>query len=97
MSLDFIPTGVATGVSGSIFGAQVTTAIAAAGTFVPAVGNYYAYGLGADVRFQIQDAVGAWNNVYLAGAGGFVCSDGTNVRFLNSGVGSENVTLIKIG
>ncbi len=98
MGIDFIPTGVATGVSGSIFAKEVVTVIAAAGTFVPAAGLYYAYAEGADVVAQVQDSGGAWNTITGAAVpSGLVISDGVNLRFFNSGVGSENVTLIKVG
>ena len=97
MSLDFVPTGIATGVSGSIMGTQVTTAIGAGLAFVPDAGVYYAYGLGADVRMQIRDSGGAWNNVLATAVGGMFCSDASNVRFINNGVASENITLIKVG
>ncbi len=92
-----IPTGIATGVAGSLFSAQVVNSIAAAGTFVPAAGQYYAYAMGADVRFQIQDLTG-WVNVLAAGISpGEFETDGTNIRFINNGVSAETVTTVKIG
>lgn len=99
MGADFVPTGVATGVSGSIFAAEVVTAISDSnGTFVPAPGLYYAYAVGADVNLQVQDSTGSWQDVLAAAKGGLICSDGVNVRFINTGSGGdENVTLIKIG
>ena len=96
MSLDFVPTGIATGTSGSIMGNQVTTAIAAGGNYVPAAGVYYAYAVGANTQLQIQDTNG-WQNVFAVAVGGMFCADGTNIRFLNGGGGSQNVTLIKVG
>jgi hypothetical protein len=98
MSLDFIPTGVATGTAGSIMGNPVLTTILASGNSVVPVGNYYYYAVGVTTRLQILDNVAAWNNVTAVGVGGFVCADGVNLRFLNGNAGaSETVTLIKIG
>lgn len=94
--MDMIPTGTPTG-PGSLLTKEVTTAIAAAARFLPSVGLYYAYALGADVRLQVLDSTGAWNNVLLAGAGGMCFFDGVSVGFINNGGANENVTLIKVG
>jgi len=92
------PTGVATGVNGSLCSKEITTVIGAGLAFIPAAGQYYAYGLGVDVRFQVQDSGGGWNNLAAAGVGlGNFETDGTNVRVINNGGGSENITLIKVG
>jgi len=97
MGLDFIPTGVATGLSGSIMAKEVTTTIGAGLTFIPAAGVYYAYGVGADVKYQIQDSGGTWRDVSAVTVGGLIVSDGTNTRYINGGGGNETVSLIKIG
>ena len=91
-----IPTGVATGVSGSLFAAQVVTTIAAAGTYVPAAGNYYAYALGADLVMEVQDSGGIWRAVTAAGVSpNNFETDGTNIRFRSPAGGA--ISLIKIG
>ena len=93
-----IPTGVATGGAGAIFRTPVVQAIAAAGNFVLPVGTFVVYAVGADVRMQVQDSAGAWQNVTAIAVGiPCVISDGTNVRFQNAGAGSENITYIQIG
>jgi hypothetical protein len=100
MSDDFIPTGVATGVSGSIMHTEVTTSIPSVGPtgfFIPDAGIYYAYGVGADVNLQIQDSAGVWQDVWAAAVGGIFTSDAVNVRFVNLGGYAEDVTLIKVG
>lgn len=99
MGTDFVPTGIATGLSGSIFSKATTTVIVpgAAGAFIPTAGLYYAYGLGAGVQMEILDDSGVWNLVGLAGQGQMFCSDGTNLRFRNTGGGNQNVLTIKIG
>lgn len=96
-----IATGIPVTAAGSILAPGVTTAIAPAGTFVPAIGVYYCWSVGADVKFQVQDSDGGgtWHDITAAGAKptGVVYSDGTNMRFINGGVGSENVVLQRIG
>lgn len=97
MGTDFVPTGVQTGLSGSICAAQVITSILAAGNSVIAPGLYLFYAVGANITLQVQDSAGAWNNVTAIGVGGMVCSDGTNMRFNNAGAGTQTVTSVKIG
>ena len=92
-----VPTGIATGVSGTLMGSEVITSIAAAARFIPAAGDYYMYAVGADVRVQVQDSTGTWQNVTAVAVGGFISCDGTNVGLRNSGAGAENVTLQKCG
>ncbi len=100
MGTDFVPTGIATGLSGSIFGKALTTVIVpgAGGAFIPAAGLFYAYGLGANVVFEVLDDSGVWNAPAAAGVSpGLFCSDGVDVRFRNAGGGNQNVVTIKIG
>lgn len=97
MPFDFLPTGVATGVSGSIMGAQTVVSILTGGHYVVPIGTYYAYALGAAVKLQVQDSGSVWRDVSAVTIGGMLISDGTNVRFVNGGVGTQTVTLVKIG
>ena len=100
MGTDFVPTGIATGVSGSIFSKALTTVIVpgAGGAFIPAAGLFYAYGLGAGIIFEVQDDSGVWNAPAAAGVSpGMFCSDAVNVRFRGTAGGNQNVVTIKIG
>jgi hypothetical protein len=98
MGVDFIPTGVQTGLSGSITAAPQVVTIGAGGNYVVPAGSYTAYAVGANTQLQVQDATPAWQAVSAVSVGiPFFCSDGTNYRFQNAGGGSQTVTLIKIG
>jgi hypothetical protein len=92
-----LPTGIATGSTGSMVANSVTEDIAAAGSFVVPVGDYVFYAVGATTRLQVRDENGGWQNVWAVAIGGFVHSDGTNFRFQNAGGGQESVTYHKIG
>lgn len=99
MGTDFVPTGIANGLSGSVFSKATTTVVVpgAGGAFLPAAGLYYAYGLGAGIVMEVLDDSGAWNLVGLAGQGQMFCSDGVNLRFRNTAGGNQNVVTIKVG
>jgi len=94
---DKIPTGIATGVSGTLMGSPVVTAIAAQTRYIPTAGDYFFYAVGANVQVQIFDGA-AWQNVTAVGVGGFESFDGANVGFFNGAAGaSQNVTTQKAG
>ena len=97
MGSGFIPTGIATGIAGSILAKEVVQAIAAGARFVLPAGDFYVYAVGADVRLQILDSTGVWNNLTAAGVGpgGLVTADGVGLGFVNNGGVSENITFIK--
>lgn len=92
-----VPTGITTGV-GSLFSTQVLQAIAAGGRFVLPAGSFYVYIVGADVRLQIIDSLGVWNNITAAGVipGGVLISDGASLALFNGGAGIENITYIRL-
>lgn len=94
---DKVPLGIATGLSGTLMGTEVVTAIPAGTAFVPTAGDYYVRNVGANVTVQVLDSAGAWNNVTAAGVGGYFSFDGACVRLFNAGVGAQNVTLQKAG
>lgn len=100
MGTDFVPTGIATGLSGSIFGKGVVNVITpgAGGAFIPAAGLYYAYGQGAGIIFEVLDDLGNWNAPNAVGVSPCMfVSDAVDVRFRNTTGGNQNVTLIKVG
>lgn len=94
-----IPTGIATGAAGSIFVKEVLQSIGAGLRFALPVGTIYVYIVGADVRLQILDSTGTWQNITAAGVipGGVLISDGANLACFNGGGGAENITYIKVG
>ena len=93
-----IPTGVATGVPGALFAKEVLTNIPTLQTFVPAAGNYYAFSIDAGIVTEVQDSTGAWRTVAAAGVNpGNFETDGTNLRFRQSGAGTGAISLIKLG
>jgi hypothetical protein len=98
MALPILSTGIPTGV-GSVFQTQVVQPIAAAGRFVLPVGMFYVYVVGVDVRLQVIDSLGVWNNITAAGVipGGLLVSDGVSLGLVNNGGGIENITYIQIG
>lgn len=100
MGADFIPTGIATGVVGSLFATEVTQAVAAQTRFVLPAGTYYVYTVGTDIRLQVQASGGVWNNITAIGVipGGVLVSDGVNIAMWNAhATASENITYIKVG
>ena len=94
-----IPTGIATGAAGSIFVKEVVQSIGAGLRFALPVGTFCVYLVGADVRYQVQDSTGTWQNITAAGVipSGDIISDGVNKAFFNGGGGAENISYIKIG
>ena len=94
-----IPTGIATGAAGSIFVKEVQVSVGAGLRSALPVGTLYVYTVGADIRLQIQDSTGTWQNITAAGVipGGVLISDGTNLALYNGGGGSENFSYIKVG
>jgi hypothetical protein len=93
-----VPTGIPTGV-GSLFATQVIQAIAAQGRFVLPAGTFYVYVVGVDVRLQIIDSAGGWNNITAAGVipGGVLVSDGASLAMFNGhAVNPENITYIRV-
>ncbi len=96
--IPILQTGLPTG-TGGIFQTQVVTPIAAGARFIPTVGVYYVLAVGADVRLQILDGNGVWNNITPAGTipDGVLIMDGNSIGFVNNGVGIENVTTLQIG
>ena len=97
MSLDFVPTGIATGISGTLMGTEVVTTIAAAGRYIVPAGVYYLYAVGANCQLQVLNSAGVWQNVFAAGVGGLIASEGTNVGVVNNGAGNQTVTTQKLG
>lgn len=94
---DAIPTGIATGTSGSLLGAAVVNSIGIGATFTLAAGVYVIYVVGAAVRPQVFDGT-AWQNVEAAALPQSVYySDGINFRFINNGAGAQSFTSQKIG
>ena len=98
MAIPILATGIPTGV-GSLFQKEVVTSIAAAGRFVLPVGTYYIIAVGADVRLQVIDSTGTWNNITAAGVvpPGHYFADGASLGLVNNGAGAENVTTIQTG
>jgi len=94
-----IPTGIATGAAGAIFVKEVVQSIGAGLRFALPVGTLYVYIVGVDVRLQILDSTGTWQNITAAGVipGGVLISDGANLACFNGGGGAENITFIKVG
>ncbi len=97
MGVDFVPTGIQTGVAGSMMGTEVVTTIAAATRVILAAGLYFYYAVGVNITLQVLDSTGAWQNVTAAGVGGVAPSDGTDVAFFNAGGGNQTVKTQKIG
>lgn len=93
---DKVPTGVATGVAGTLMGTEVLNTVLANGVLLVPVGDYYVYAVGANITVQIQDSLGVWNNVTAAGVGGLVSSDGANVRFSNAAAANQTVKTQKL-
>jgi len=94
---DKVPLGIATGLSGTLMGTEVVTAIAAGAAFVPACGDYYVRAVGANITVQVLDSSGAWNNVTAVGVGGYFSFDGACVRLFNAAGVSQNVTTQRAG
>lgn len=97
MGIDFLPTGIATGLSGALTGSAVINAVPGLGALVIPAGLYAMYAVGANITYQVQDQNGAWQNITVAGVGGIIVSDGTNFRWNNTNAAAQNVTTIKIG
>ena len=98
MGLDTIPTGIATGVAGSLLGARVVNNVPANGTLVLLPGIYVLVAMGLNVSYQVQDDAGGWNNVVAINtAAPLIYSDGTNFRFNNAAGAIQTATTIKIG
>src|SRR2546428_13240340 len=97
MGSGFIPTGIATGIAGSILAKEVVQAIAAGARFVLPAGDFYVYAVGADVRLQILDSTGVWNNLTAAGVGpgALVTADGVGLALFNAGGRAGNLTYKK--
>ena len=94
---DAIPTGIATGVSGTLLGSPVVNTITTGATATLAAGVYVIITVGADIRSQVFDGA-AWQNVDAAGAPFAVYySDGVNMRFINNAATSQSFTSLKIG
>src|SRR5258706_357556 len=109
MGVDTVPTGISTGVSGSLLGSPVANSVPANGVLVLAAGSYslyalgavgvplgdhYCYDIGGDIVVQILTSQGDWKTVSV---GSLVSSDGANVRFFNGGLAIQSITTQKIG
>lgn len=90
-----VPTGISTG-TGSLFSKEIAKTLAAATRFVLPAGSYYIYALGADMRLQVADSGGGWNNLSAAGGpfSGVQVSDGASLAVYNGGAGAEAFTYI---
>jgi len=97
LSIDTIPTGIATGTAGSLMASPVTTSVPGLGTFVLPAGCYSTTAMGANCTYQVYDGA-AWRDTTVAGElEPFIYSDGTNYRFSNANAAAQNVTYQKIG
>jgi hypothetical protein len=108
MGLDTVPTGIITGVAGSLMSGPLVITVPAGGNVVlgPALatptlplgaGLYCITAMGANVTYQVFDG-NAWQNIVAAGvAAPFIYSDGISFRFANAAGAPQNVTLQKIG
>lgn len=92
---DKVPTGIATGVSGTLMGTESVQALAAGAGYTPAAGDYFVRAVGANIQVQILDSGGAWQAAAVAGVGGYFSFDGVSVRLFNTGGAQQNVTLQK--
>ena len=105
MGTDFVPTGMAVGVAGSILsgvrnwatGGTGTVTIGAGGNFVVPAGCWMATDAGTNIALFAFDGT-VWSQASVAaGSIPFFCSDGINMRFQNAGAGNQTVDLQKIG
>lgn len=89
LSLNKILSGSVGGVpgAGEYFGAELSEVIAASGNYVLPVGAYLVE-LNAHVQIEYStDGGTTWRAMTPLGTGGFVISDGTNVRLLADATG----------
>jgi len=97
MGTDFVPTGMAVGVAGSVLAAVDRRTIGAGGNYVVPAGCYMATDAGTNIALFAFDGT-VWSQASVAaGSIPFFCSDGINMRFQNAGAGNQTVDLQKIG
>src|SRR5258705_12987414 len=97
MGVDTVPTGISTGVSGSLLGSPVANSVPANGVLVLAAGVYSLYAMGANTRYEVFDG-SVWQIlVAVGGISPLIYSDGINYRFANVTGVVQTATTIKIG
>jgi hypothetical protein len=104
MGLDFVPTGILTGVAGSVFAAPQVVTLAHGAVSVIAAGVYWLYATDADMDLEVVTSATTptWTKIKdgdAAPLGVLIMSDGTNVRLHNSHASTDGevASLIKIG
>lgn len=74
-------------VSGEMFGTENSQVIVASGNFLIPAGSWIIAAVtGGTIQHQ-KAGTSTWINVYPANSGGFVVSDGVNMRILDGGSG----------